>query len=255
MRGVRPGTLRPFPAGPWRCPWIPGSPPPNSATSSGTRRPWRPSRWSASPAWTSSSSSRGSSPSFRSFSTWSRSGRRISGTTTGSSSSRTSSPRASGPVPEPGLDPSEAVAALLYTSGTTGKPKAVELTHALAPGRGRRHGRVHRPERDDRVIGVTALFHVFALGPGILGCVVAGSSLILQAEFEAEEALDLVEALGATVHYGFPPCSHPNSGPSAVPPGISAPSAWDWWPGPPCSRSLRSTWRPSSARGCSWPTP
>jgi fatty-acyl-CoA synthase len=108
------------------------------------------------------------------------------------------------PVPEPGLDPSEAVAALLYTSGTTGKPKAVELTHASLLSVAAATARSIGLERDDRVIGVTALFHVFALGPGILGCVVAGSSLILQAEFEPEEALDLVEALGATVHYGVP---------------------------------------------------
>jgi hypothetical protein len=106
--------------------------------------------------------------------------------------------------PRAGAGPPRSVAALLYTSGTTGKPKAVELTTRLPPRRGRRHRGLHRARADDRVIGVTALFHVFALGPGILGCVVAGSALILQPEFEAEGALDLVEALGATVHYGVP---------------------------------------------------
>jgi fatty-acyl-CoA synthase len=108
------------------------------------------------------------------------------------------------PLPSRGPAAPDTVAALMYTSATTGKPRAVELTHGgllaaastVAAGTGL--------QRDDRVIGVTALFHVFALGPGILGSLVSGSSLILQDEFEPEEALDLVEALGATVHYGVP---------------------------------------------------
>jgi acyl-CoA synthetase (AMP-forming)/AMP-acid ligase II len=54
------------------------------------------------------------------------------------------------------------------------------------------------------VIGVTTLFHVFGLGPGILGSVLSGAALILQEEFDAEEALALVEKHRATVHYGVP---------------------------------------------------
>jgi fatty-acyl-CoA synthase len=108
------------------------------------------------------------------------------------------------PVVEHPVDPAEGVAALMYTSGTTGKPKAVELTHAgLLAAAGAAVDAIGLG-RDDRVIGVMALYHVFALAPGILGSVVSGSSLILQAEFEPEEALDLIEALGATVHYGVP---------------------------------------------------
>ncbi len=108
------------------------------------------------------------------------------------------------PVPEREVDPAQSLAALLYTSGTTGKPKAVELTHASLLATAAAAVRAVGIEREDRVIGVTALFHVFALGPGILGSVVVGSALILQPEFEPEGALDLVEALGATVHYGVP---------------------------------------------------
>jgi len=94
--------------------------------------------------------------------------------------------------------------ALVYTSGTTGKPKGVELTHRnlihTAAATAEALGLV--PE--DRVIGVTSLFHVFGLGPGILGSVLAGSSLILQEEFDAGASLDLIVAHGATVHYGVP---------------------------------------------------
>ena len=94
--------------------------------------------------------------------------------------------------------------AIVYTSGTTGKPKGVELTHGnlihaagettiatgLAPG--------------DVVVGVNALFHAFGLGPGLLGTALGGASLVLQDGCDAAATLDLVERHGATVHYGVP---------------------------------------------------
>jgi fatty-acyl-CoA synthase len=94
--------------------------------------------------------------------------------------------------------------AILYTSGTTGKQKGVELTHgnllhaALATVGALEVG------PDDRVIGVSALHHVFGLGPGLLGCLATGAALILQETFEAAITLDLIEKHGATIHYGVP---------------------------------------------------
>jgi fatty-acyl-CoA synthase len=94
--------------------------------------------------------------------------------------------------------------AIVYTTGPSGKTKGVELTHAnliyaasatadavgLVPG--------------DLVVGVTALSHVFGLGPGLLGSVLAGSALALHPEFDPAESLDLIERHRATVHYGVP---------------------------------------------------
>ena len=94
--------------------------------------------------------------------------------------------------------------AILYTSGTTGKPKGVELSHAnllsVAAATADRFGLV----ADDRIIGVTALSHVFGLGPGLLSTLLAGASIVLQQEREAGATLDLAERHGATVHYGVP---------------------------------------------------
>jgi fatty-acyl-CoA synthase len=94
--------------------------------------------------------------------------------------------------------------AILYTSGTTGKPKGVGLTHrsVLHATAGTIDAIELHPE--DRVIGVTALFHVFGMGPGILGTLLSGSSLVLQDEFDAAGTLDLVQRHRVTVQYGIP---------------------------------------------------
>jgi acyl-CoA synthetase (AMP-forming)/AMP-acid ligase II len=104
----------------------------------------------------------------------------------------------------PELDPGDASFAIVYTPGTTGKPKGVELSHSnlISVAAGTADAIALRDS--DRVIGVTALFHVFGIGPGILGCVLSGASLILQDEFDASATLDLVERHRATVHYGLP---------------------------------------------------
>jgi acyl-CoA synthetase (AMP-forming)/AMP-acid ligase II len=102
------------------------------------------------------------------------------------------------------VNPREDSFAILYTAGTMGKPKGVELTHSnllevtfeTAARLGLSSG--------DRVIGVTAFFHIFGLGPGILGSILSGSSLILQTGFGAAETLALIQRHEATVHYGVP---------------------------------------------------
>jgi fatty-acyl-CoA synthase len=105
-------------------------------------------------------------------------------------------------LPVPSAD--EQALAIVYTSGTTGKPKGVELTQANLV-----HVAAATVEAvgllaEDRVIGMTALFHVFGLGPGLIGTAFVGATLILQDEFDPAGALDLIQRHGATVHYGVP---------------------------------------------------
>jgi len=94
--------------------------------------------------------------------------------------------------------------ALVYTSGTTGKAKAVELTHEnlLAAAEGTAAGL--GLTGTDRVIGVSALFHVFGIGPGLLSTLLSGASIVLQEETDASGTLDDVERFAATVHFGTP---------------------------------------------------
>jgi acyl-CoA synthetase (AMP-forming)/AMP-acid ligase II len=106
---------------------------------------------------------------------------------------------AAGPPPSP-----NDLFAIVYTAGTTGKPKGVELTHANLLQVAGSTADVLGLGGDDRVVGIMALFHVFGLGPGILGSLLSGATLILQDEFGPAGALDLVERHRATVHYGVP---------------------------------------------------
>jgi fatty-acyl-CoA synthase len=102
------------------------------------------------------------------------------------------------------VDPDEDVFAIMYTSGTMGKPKGVALTHANLLATAAATVDAIGLTADDVVFGVTTIFHVFGLGPGILGTMVAGASLVLQDQFDPAEALDLIARHRVTVHYGVP---------------------------------------------------
>ncbi|MGK7310658.1 MAG: class I adenylate-forming enzyme family protein [Candidatus Longimicrobiales bacterium M2_2A_002] len=101
------------------------------------------------------------------------------------------------------VEPDETFA-ILYTSGTMGKPKGVALTHVSLLETAAATVDAIGVTADDVVFGVTTVFHVFGLGPGILGTLAAGATLVLQEQFDPDEALGLIEEHSATVHYGVP---------------------------------------------------
>ncbi len=99
---------------------------------------------------------------------------------------------------------SDDVFAILYTSGTTGKPKGVSLTNGNLLSVAAATVDAVGLEPADRVGGFTALFHVYGMGPGILGTLLTGASMVLQDGFDGAVSLDLVERHGVTVQYGVP---------------------------------------------------
>ena len=102
------------------------------------------------------------------------------------------------------IDPAEDTFAILYTSGTMGKPKGVSLTHGNLVSVAAETADAIGMNADDVVFGVTTVFHVFGFGPGIIGTAMAGASLVLQEQFLPDEALHLIEQHRVTVHFGVP---------------------------------------------------
>lgn len=106
--------------------------------------------------------------------------------------------------PRAEVDADEDVFALVYTSGTMGKPKGVALTHSNLLDTAAATADALQLTPDDVVSGVTTLFNVFGLGPGVLGTALAGACLILQDTVDPARALEIVERERVTVHHGVP---------------------------------------------------
>jgi long-chain acyl-CoA synthetase len=110
---------------------------------------------------------------------------------------------------EPTSDPvsraSDDTAVVLYTSGTTGKPKGAELTHG---GLNRNQAVMARTLMeigpDDVVMGCLPLFHVFGMGCGMNSAISSGSLLTLIPRFTPGKALEVIQRDQVTVFQGVP---------------------------------------------------
>jgi long-chain acyl-CoA synthetase len=110
---------------------------------------------------------------------------------------------------EPAIDPvsraDDDTAVVLYTSGTTGKPKGAELTHA---GLNRNQAVTARTlieiGPDDVVMGCLPLFHVFGMGCGMNASIANGSTLTLIPRFSPAKALEVIQRDRVTIFEGVP---------------------------------------------------
>jgi len=99
--------------------------------------------------------------------------------------------------------PAEVPLAILYTSGTMGKPKGVVLSHENLVRNAMLTGEALSLVPGERVLGAIPLFHVFGVSV-VIGVIAHGGTLILQEQFDAGEALALIEEHGITVCHGVP---------------------------------------------------
>jgi long-chain acyl-CoA synthetase len=96
-------------------------------------------------------------------------------------------------------------AVILYTSGTTGKPKGAELTHAGLVRNAELSSRtLLQNTPDDVVMGCLPLFHVFGLTCGLNAAVTAASALTLLPRFDAAKALHIIQRDAVTIFEGVP---------------------------------------------------
>ena len=97
------------------------------------------------------------------------------------------------------------LAALPYSSGTTGKPKGVMLTHANIVANIRQLEAVAWARQDDVVVNIFPLYHAAGLNCGLNAYLAAGATIVLIRRFDLETYLTLSEQYCATVLGGPPP--------------------------------------------------
>lgn len=94
---------------------------------------------------------------------------------------------------------------LQYTSGTTGFPKGVLLSHRSLLLNAWYVGQAQRMGPDDRVCVPVPFYHCFGIVIGTLCCVTHECTMLVPAEYYGpEEVLDCVEQERATALYGVP---------------------------------------------------
>ena len=99
---------------------------------------------------------------------------------------------------------SDDTAVLLYTSGTTGKPKGAELTHFQLFMNCTISGNLFGVSSGDVSLGVLPLFHVFGLSSVLNSVVRFGATLVLVPRFEVGAVLDAIEQHRVTLFSGVP---------------------------------------------------
>jgi long-chain acyl-CoA synthetase len=96
-------------------------------------------------------------------------------------------------------------AVILYTSGTTGRPKGAELTHAnLTRNAELTATTLLKSSTGDVVMGCLPLFHVFGLTCGLNATVASGSTLTLLPRFDPGKALEIIQRDRVTIFEGVP---------------------------------------------------
>ena len=115
--------------------------------------------------------------------------------------------RAAGPLGP--LPPGEGASAsdtlvVLYTSGSSSRPKAVPLLQFAAIENGFNIGERQGLRPGDRVLAAIPLFWSYGAVNALPATMTHGATLVLQGRFEPGEALDLIERHGCTALYTLP---------------------------------------------------
>ena len=95
-------------------------------------------------------------------------------------------------------------AVVLYTSGTTGRPKGAELTHANMARNAQICVNMIDLTPDDVVFGGLPLFHSFGQTVGMNATIAAGGTITLIPRFEPTKALEVLQRDKVTVMLGVP---------------------------------------------------
>lgn len=109
--------------------------------------------------------------------------------------------------PAVAVDPTDDLSMLLYTSGTTGKPKGAMIRHSAAVRGGWGYSVGTRASADDIFIGFLPMSHSYGCGSILIQPILLRATVVLMDKFEAEKAFALIERekitlqLAAPAHY------------------------------------------------------
>ncbi|MGE5636998.1 MAG: AMP-binding protein [Nocardioidaceae bacterium] len=110
-----------------------------------------------------------------------------------------------GAPPEVEIDPDEALAAIPYSSGTTGIAKGVMLTHRNLVANIEQTGAIHRIDRDDVLVGILPFFHIYGQTVVLNLGLSRGAKIVTLARFELERFLAIIEEHRVTRAHVAPP--------------------------------------------------
>ena len=109
------------------------------------------------------------------------------------------------PSPSVDINPLEDLAMLLYTSGTTGKPKGAMISHYATVRAGWEYSLGVKAGSDDIFIGFLPMSHSYGCGSILIQPLLLQSTVVLMDKFEVEKAFQLIERERITLQLGAPP--------------------------------------------------
>jgi malonyl-CoA/methylmalonyl-CoA synthetase len=95
-------------------------------------------------------------------------------------------------------------ALLMFTSGTTGLPKGVVLSHGNILASAQALVTAWQWTANDRLLLALPLFHMHGLGVGVHGTLLAGASAVIVPKFSVDTVLDAIARHHATLFFGVP---------------------------------------------------
>ena len=110
-----------------------------------------------------------------------------------------------GDVPRVEINPREDLVALPYSSGTTGLPKGVMLTHYNLIANMRQMDGLDYFHRDDTLLCVLPLFHIYGLVVVLNMGLHLGATIVTMPRFDLEQFLNLIQTYRVTLSHIVPP--------------------------------------------------
>ena len=87
---------------------------------------------------------------------------------------------------------------LMYTSGTTGRPKGVVLSHANLIAGGRNAANAHLLSPQDRALCVLPLYHINGLCVTVMGPLVSGGGVVVPRRFSVSSFWETIKSTGCS---------------------------------------------------------